>query len=354
MARRTDSDETDTKLHVERERSNDELLERSTALGEDADGVIRKARERAAAVLELARHREDALSSTSGVSPELARERSYADEALELEHRLADAALGDERSRRLRALIQLLATERDATDQALSSERRAYLETLSARDDVLAGMQHDTRGVLSILMLNASLITTRSSDPEIIAMANGMLRATAQMDSLLADLLDVTTMESGKLVVRTEQADLVSVVRNAFELNTLAARTHSIDLRLDAPRTPVVVPLDERRMMRVLMNLLANAIKFVPDNGHVTISVKRLGREVEVAVADTGPGVPPGDLESIFDRFQRTDLANRKPGYGLGLYIARGIVAAHGGRIWAVNNPSGGATFAFRLPADEP
>ena len=348
------SGETDAKLHVERERANDELLERSSRLGEDADDVIRSARERARAILAIARRREDqslaASSAGSDVTTAVASERAQADEALEHEHVTADAALSDERACRLRALLQLLATERYETDHALAVERKAFGRLLSVRDDVLAGVGHDLRGHLTMLMLNASVITLRSGERDIVTLANGILRATAQMEGLLADLLDAATMESGALVILPAPTDIVSVVRTAIELSGPAAEASSVELAFDAP-PPIELQLDAPRLTRVLMNLLGNAIKFTPEGSRVTVSVKRVGREVEVMVADTGPGIPADQLETIFQKFRRTETASRKAGYGLGLYIARAIVVAHGGRIWAENNAHEGATFLFRLPA---
>ena len=360
VASQSDKDDdrkhTDVKLQFERHRTDEELLERSNALGEDADDVIRRARERAATVLALARRREDESlarsSSGSEVTTTVATERAQADEALLLEYETADAAVGDERARRLRALIQLLATERDETDHALAVERRAADQIVAVRDDVLAGVTHDLRAHLSTVLLSASsLIMMRSRDHELVALGNTMLRAAAQMENLVADLLDVARMEAGGMEILPTRADLVPLVRNAIELNWQAAQARSIDLAFDATTPSIELQLDPARITRVLMNVLGNAIKFTPEGGRVTVGVEQAAGEVEIAVADTGPGIPPNQLDSIFERFRRAATGENRPGYGLGLYIARAIVNAHGGRIWAENNGQQGATFRIRLPA---
>jgi signal transduction histidine kinase len=341
--------ETDVKLRVERERSNDELLTRSSAADADADAVVRRARERAAAVLELARSRQD---ESSVGDPELLRaERARADATLDLEYAAADARLGNERARRLRAVIQLLATERDETDHALATERVATDRMLSTRDDVLAGVSHDIRSHLNMLLLNAScIVAMRPDDHEVVKLADRMLRSAAQMDNLVADLLDVASMDRGPLRIQPTRQDIVALARTVIELHEPAARARSIDIVFSAATTPIELEVDAPRISRALLNLLGNAIKFTPEHGRVTVTIRRVGEEVELAVADTGPGISPDQLEAIFERFRRADTGSQKAGYGLGLYIARTIVNAHRGRIWAENNVNEGATFHIHLP----
>jgi signal transduction histidine kinase len=309
-------------------------------------------------VLELARLREDrslARSPDSEASAANARERERADATLALEHARTDAALGDERALRLAALIQLLASERDETDHALATERLTTDRMLAVRDDVLAGVSHDIRGQLNMLLLDGScIVAMRPDDHEVVRLADRMLRSAAQMDNLLADLLDVASMDSGRLQIQPALADLVPLVRTAVELFEPAASGRSVHIAFAPQASSIAAPVDARRITRVVMNLLGNAIKFTPEHGEVTLSIRRVAAEVEIAVADTGPGIPPDELESIFERFQRAGTASRKAGYGLGLYIACTIVNAHGGRIWAENNADRGATFRLRVPADQP
>lgn len=127
----------------------------------------------------------------------------------------------------------------------------------------------------------------------------------------------------------------------------------------EAPNVEVIaeeglesISVDPKRIRQVIANLLSNAIRYTPTSGRIEISIHGAEGEVEVYVSDTGPGISPEDLPRLFERFYRGDPArNRSGGSGLGLAIARRWVEAHGGRIWAENNRTGGARFTFRLPS---
>jgi len=111
---------------------------------------------------------------------------------------------------------------------------------------------------------------------------------------------------------------------------------------------------DSRRMEQVLSNLLSNAVKFSHETGEIRVSGTVVGDRVRVRVEDQGVGIDPSCLESIFDRFFQADASTRRlyPGVGLGLFICRQLIEAHGGRIWAENRPGGGAVFTFEIPLD--
>ena len=110
--------------------------------------------------------------------------------------------------------------------------------------------------------------------------------------------------------------------------------------------------MDKERILQALRNLLGNAVKFTPDGGQVTISARRVNQEIEVSVTDTGPGIPPEKLMTIFDKYQQVGTGNlyRAKGTGLGLSIAKHVISSHGGRIWAESNTGEGSTFIFALP----
>lgn len=358
MARRGDSDTsrnvTDTKLRFERTRADEELLERSTALAETADDVIRRARHRARLVLDLARQREDreldAANADREVKDQIARARDIADNAVETEYAEADAALLDENSQRRRAIMQLFALEREETDQTLASERFAADHRLAYRDELLGVVSHDLRSHLSALLMRTAVIAeTRAHDAELLVHVDTMQRAIAHMDKLVSDLLDMATLELGRLRIERTAMDLVSIVADEVRVHFPAAKAHSIHLALDAPRTPIMVQIDPTRMSRVLMNVLTNALKFTPEGGRIEVSVEHDGNDACISVKDTGPGIPADKLEAIFERFSRAGTLAH--GHGLGLYIARAIINAHGGRIWVESKQGEGSTFRIRLPA---
>ncbi len=348
-------DDTDAKLQDERSRADEELLDRSHALGEDADLVIRKARERAQAVLALARRREDEQVRMHGTSTHaasaLAAERRLEDSAIRREHAVADHAIEVERQRRRLALTQLLALERRATDVTLDAERASADDAVRVRDDLLAQVSHDLRGMLAAASINAAVIASvpNVDEPVVISKAETIMRVTAQMGHLISDLLDIASMDSGQLRLEQTSSDVVEVVREIVDAHGEVATANEIQLSAKLPAAPVLANLDVPRLSRVLLNLVMNAIKFTPARGSVEIAVRSKEREVEICVSDTGPGIPAEDRTTIFERFRQLAGAKRS-GVGLGLYIARTIVTAHGGSIRVEDAPGGGAAFHVWLP----
>jgi signal transduction histidine kinase len=344
---------TDTKLRLERDRADDELAERSAALGENADDVIRRARERAGFVLALARDREDRALDATGAGThlraEIGEERTVADEVVQQEYAEADAALFDERSQHRRAIMQLLALERDETDRMLSSERRVSDHMVAVRDDVLGVVSHDLRSHLNAMLVRTSVVLmTHSQDVVLANHMQALQRSLGQMDLLLNDLLDVASMEMGRLRVERAPTDLAVVVADEVGVHRPAAEARSIQLDLEVHESPLVVEIDPARMSRVLMNLLTNALKFTPEGGRIEVTVERRADDAYISIKDSGPGIAADQLETVFERFSRSDPRTR--GYGLGLYIARTIIDAHGGRIWVESKLGEGATFHVRLP----
>jgi two-component system sensor histidine kinase KdpD len=170
-----------------------------------------------------------------------------------------------------------------------------------------------------------------------------------RLNRLVGNLLTMTRLESGGVYVSKEWQLLDEVVGTALGRLELRAATHPIKTQIP-PDLPLV-PIDEVLIEQVLLNLLDNAIKYAPSASPIELSARALPDEVLVEVADRGPGIPPGDEQRIFEKFYRARPAVAA-GIGLGLTICRGIVEAHGGRIWADNREGGGAVFSFTLPLD--
>ncbi len=353
MERRDPADErqrTDRSLERERSRTDDEIARRAEASGEAADEVLRIARERAAEVLSLARSREDRHAP---LTADEILARAAEDAVLATEYEAADLALRDERQRRRLAVRQLLALERRATDVTLKLERASIDDTMVERAmvDVIV---HDLRSMLSAVSLGAASIILAVSKGQpvelLVELATQIQRATAQSDVLLGDLQDLATIAEGRMRVKPTTTDMLAVVRTALEINQAAAAANGVTLTGHLPDEPVIASLDAPRFMRVLVNLLTNALKFTPRGGSITVDVIRRDAKVEVAVSDTGPGIAEALHEAIFERFRRGPNIGAR-GLGLGLYIAREIVAAHGGRIWVESAPGAGATFRVQVPA---
>jgi signal transduction histidine kinase len=346
-------DVTDAKLRAERQRTDEEILDRSTARGETADEVIRRARASARVILERARSVEDRGLDDAHASPSIrtgiTNEQKLADEVLAAQYAEADAAVLDERVERRRAIIQLLALERDETDERLTVERRVADRMVGLRDDVLRGVTHDIRNHLSALLVRVAAVRlVHAEEPKLVEHMQIMQHSITQMHGMLKELMDVASPETRPLRVDGAETDLAVVVSDETRLHQPIAEARSIRLTIHIDQAPIMVRLDASRMSRVVMNVLTNALKFTPPGGQIRVAVSREANEACISVSDTGPGIPADQLQTIFERFVRGDTQTR--GYGLGLYIARAVVNAHGGRIWAESVLGEGATFHIRLP----
>jgi PAS domain S-box-containing protein len=171
-----------------------------------------------------------------------------------------------------------------------------------------------------------------------------------RLDHLVRDVLNAEHLEAGELVLHAEPISVLPVVQQVSE--QMRARRANRPVHLPTkPGLPLVMA-DRDRVAEVLTNLLDNADKYSPPGSPVVIEVRADQVEVTLAVHDAGRGLPPGSLEQVFEKFFRADSSDSQPayGYGLGLYVCRRLIEAHGGRIWAENDPQGGAVFSFTLP----
>jgi signal transduction histidine kinase/DNA-binding NarL/FixJ family response regulator len=222
------------------------------------------------------------------------------------------------------------------------------LQATRARDEILGVVAHDLRNPLSTVRMAAQLLADDVA-PAHRKPLDMLLRTTDRMNQLIQDLLEVTRMESGKLALELHTEGVAPVLREAAAMLTPLADARSItfeaQLAEDLPR----VPLDSARVLQVISNLVGNALKITPAGGRVRLGAQAAGAEVRISVADTGPGIPADQIPRVFGRFWQAGKSDRR-GIGLGLSIARGIVEAHGGRIWVESVEGEGATFYFTLP----
>ncbi|HEX4999996.1 MAG TPA: PAS domain S-box protein, partial [Terriglobia bacterium] len=227
---------------------------------------------------------------------------------------------------------------------------RSARRAIEARDDVLAIVAHDLRSPLNTILLQAHLLpqaagaTGQSREPlEVIA------RAVKRMSSLINDLLDVTQLESSGLSIERYNVPARQIILDAIEAQRVPASAASLDLRSEVPDELSTVWADRDRLLQVFENLIGNAIKFTKPGGQIVAGALQRPGDVLFWVSDTGTGIAPDALPHIFDRFWQ-ERKTRRSGVGLGLRIAKGIVEAHGGQIWANSAPGLGATFSFTIP----
>jgi signal transduction histidine kinase len=229
-------------------------------------------------------------------------------------------------------------------------------EVLRQREQFLGMVSHDLRNELAGIATSVAQIVKNASHDDaggkIFRSATNVQRITLRMSRLIGDLLDVASIEAGRFMITPEDHDVGRVVEDVIESFQSIASAREISLVGETPTEFAQATFDHQRILQVLGNLLTNALRFTPQGGRVSVRAERRrgdnGNETWFSVSDTGPGIATGRLEAIFERYEQDAHADRK-GLGLGLYIARKIVEAHGGRIWAESSGSG-STFHFTLP----
>jgi signal transduction histidine kinase len=346
---------TDDSLRTER-KNIDEARKGARASAErDADSVVDRARAVADAVLSASRLRADQATLRPRRRAEagaVVGERARADLAVRGERASADVALRTDRQDRADALDALLVLERGATDAYLLTERARSDDAVAHRDDFLGMVAHDVRNLLNAVVLNLELLSPprdAGGDPQVSSAANRIRRSVARMNRLIGDLVDVTSIDAGKLAVEPVEGDAAALVTEATEAFQPAALEKGVTLSADVPPGPLVAVFDRDRMLQVLANLIANAIKFTPRGGKIGVRVEEGRGMLRFSITDTGVGIPSHMLEAIFERFWQVGDNDRR-GQGLGLYISKCLVEAHRGRIWAESETGEGSQLCFTLP----
>ena len=173
------------------------------------------------------------------------------------------------------------------------------------------------------------------------------------MRTLIGDLLDFARIQSGTFSVVKHACSLLPLIMTLIDGTRVQAEVKQQTLEVDVPPNLPKVVIDAQRIGQVIANLLGNAVKFTPEGGKIRLSARHTAATVIVSVSDTGPGIAPEDLSKVFDRFWQGQRA-KYIGSGLGLSIAKGIVDAHGGAIWAESKVPHGSSFSFTLPTVNP
>ena len=224
-----------------------------------------------------------------------------------------------------------------------------------AKDEILGKISHELRSPLNVVMGWIHLLERADGDREQLSRGLASLQQSAQLlVRLVDDLLNASRMKSGKLSVDLQPTTIAPVVARAADVVAPAAEQKNVRLQLDVSDAGDVLA-DQQRMEQVVTNLLLNAIKFTPPGGCVSVRLARVAKSVELAVSDTGIGIPADFLPRLFEPFTQADTRNAAQGLGLGLSIVKHLVEAHGGAIEAKSDgPGRGATFIVRLPALSP
>ena len=230
-------------------------------------------------------------------------------------------------------------------------EKRRDAELLArGREEVLGIVAHDLRNPLHLVVAIADLLDVPEMESErrrrLAAMTK---RAADQMNRLVADLLDAVRIQSGRMSLDLSDVSVGALIEQAEEMCRPIAAERGVELEAQTADAGVLVRADKGRMQQVLGNLIGNAVKFTPRGGRVRIEVRAGAESVLLRVVDDGPGIPADRMPHLFEQFWQGRNGDRR-GVGLGLAIAKGIVDAHGGRIWAESVPGQGSIFSFTLP----
>lgn len=225
------------------------------------------------------------------------------------------------------------------------------VKTERLRTSLLSSLSHDLRTPLASIEGAASTLLGAEPPPEERrTLANSIVRESRRMSRLVANLLDMVRLEAGALHVNKEWQPVEEVVGVALVL--LEERLEGHPVATHVPADLPLVPIDGLLIEQVLINLIENAVKYAPEQTPIEIDATAVSDAVIVGVSDRGPGIPPGEEARIFEKFHRATDDDSAGGVGLGLTICQGIVAAHGGRMWAENREGGGAVFRFTLPIE--
>lgn len=259
--------------------------------------------------------------------------------------------LAPEQRRLLDAFSSLAAVAIERVQLADAARAAQVVEaTEKLQTALLNSISHDLRTPLvSITGALTSLQEDGALDEKAQqALLDNAREEAERLNGIVGNLLDMTRVESGALVVKREPAELQDVIGAALE--QLNGRLGNRSVQINVPQELPLVPLDFGLIVQVLVNLIDNAIKYSPPDSPIEIRAEANKQAVEVQVADHGLGIPTQDLERVFDKFYRVQHPHNVSGSGMGLSIGKGIIEAHGGRIWAVNRPGGGTVIHFTLP----
>jgi two-component system sensor histidine kinase KdpD len=232
-----------------------------------------------------------------------------------------------------------------------AQKAQMLIQTERLRNALLSSVSHDllnplavVKGAATALIEDAELPWWRKKE-----YLETISSEASRLSRLVRNLLSMTSLEAGTLRARKEWQPLEEVVGVA--LNRLDDQLAAREIEVQIPAEASMVLIDATLLEQVILNLTENALRYSPPGSPIALWVRKVEDGVEVEIADRGPGVPPGQEEEIFEKFKRASPATVS-GMGLGLTICRGIIAAHGGRIWCQNRTDGGASFHFVLPRE--
>jgi light-regulated signal transduction histidine kinase (bacteriophytochrome) len=244
---------------------------------------------------------------------------------------------------------------RNAIENDLARQVHREHEAVRERDELVAVVSHDLRNPMTIIIMQCGMmqrLVARDEGKHTVRMnaaLDTMEGATGRMNALIADLLDKSKLDAGQYPLERKPLDVVDLLEQACALLVTLTSHKNIELNCTSAQG-LSFDADPQRLFQVLSNLLGNAIKFTPAGGRIDVTAWQVGDKVLISVRDNGNGIPAAHIPHIFERYWSTREGNPN-GSGLGLYICRAIVRAHGGELWAQSEPGVGSEFTFSIPA---
>ena len=353
--------EKDPPRQTKREKSDETLRDSDLASEHQAD--LDRDAERVEADQAKVQSRSDSDASRDLGRADMGRSgaerQAEGDERLRVERQTSDQAIKGERFR-ADAATEKGRTHHQASAKSsaelLSREQERHQKTkaaLTTREEFLAIVSHDLRNPLNnISLATQNLLEEPGVATDVKEIASSIGRSAGEMLRLIEDLLDIERIAVGKLTLHFEEHDVSEIIKQAVEQLQGAAASKGVTLEAEPQDVCGYVVCDRSRIMQVLSNLIGNAIKFTPAKGQICVSCQRAGPEggeVRISVSDTGEGIAPEKIKTIFERFSQIHNQDRR-GIGLGLYIAKMMVEEHPGRLWVESKLGEGSTFHFTLP----
>jgi signal transduction histidine kinase len=225
------------------------------------------------------------------------------------------------------------------------------------RDDLVAMVSHDLKNPLSAIDLAVtgmvrSFRESAEDNAKLLQQAEFIKISSSRMKKLVDDLLDLAKMDTGHFSVELAPCPDYTIIKEVLDLLGPLARQKAIGIEIDPSPTACTILCDKDRILQVLSNLIGNAIKFTPEGGLIQVRIRPQDKQVRFEISDTGPGIPEEQIPHLFDRYWQAKQTQRH-GTGLGLSIAKGIINAHGGKIWVESRVGEGSTFYFTLSRSE-
>lgn len=229
----------------------------------------------------------------------------------------------------------------------------AQMELEQLRRDLTAMVYHDLRGPLQAILgsiYKLGDVLQNHENPAVLKLLQLGIRSTRQLHRLVESLLDVQRLEEGKAILNKQSAEVRVLLTDAIQLAQPLAMQAEQHLKLDMASDLPLVNIDNDMVMRVVINLIENAIKYTPDGGNIIVGAKKAEDGVVISIKDSGPGIPEHMKQQIFDKFSRVKYTEGPKGVGLGLAFCRLAVEAHKGRIWVESEDGNGSEFLFTVP----